>query len=120
MKHRDALGRYQDYYYKLSVWEEVIAHLRTYVSEGGVPPEKNVASSFGSSGMVPEQVILGLIEEIASGPMGALEEELLTLEEMELSDGKKQSKTKKLKEPSKSKKTATGAGRRKPLSAVSK
>ena len=122
MKLKDALGKYQDYYYKMAVWEEVLQHLRTFLDEGGVSSDKNIATSFGTQGQVPEAVIKGLMIEIGEGPLAAIETELSQLEEMEIGTATKR-KAKKAPARSRTKKAgsgAGGAGSRKPLRAVPK
>jgi len=120
---REALGEYQDYHYKLSVWQEIMNHLRTFISEGGVPPEHTIPTSFGAQDSVAEAVILGVVDEMANGPVAAIEDRLLELEEMQVTDGKERKNSKDTKKKSPAKKASggvQGAGRRKPLRAVKK
>lgn len=123
MKLKDALSAYTDYSYKMAVWEEVMQHLRTFLSEGGVEADKRIETDFGPQGHVPDQVIQGLMREIAEGPLEALEAEITSLEELDVAGPKERKDKKKL--PASGSKAARGktglaksAGRRKPLRAV--
>jgi hypothetical protein len=127
MKLRDAVGQFQDYYLKMVVWDEVAAHLRKYVSEGGVLPEKTIKAGQGTQGVVPEEIILGIIREISDGPMEALEAELEKLGDLQVQQppkrksvprGKAAKKADSAAEAPAGVRGAQGKGRRKPLRAV--
>lgn len=123
MKLKEALGKYQDYYYKMAVYEEVLQHLRTFLSEGGVSSDKTIPTAFGVQGTVPEEVIRGIMIELGEGPLEAIERELGQLEDLEIGTEKRKSKPKKADSGPTGKKgnaKAASAGSRKPLRAVPK
>jgi len=88
MKLKDVLIEFQEYHNRIAVWEELLQHLRQFLSVVGADPENEITSNFGSSGKVPEDTVLKVIKEIVEGPLADLEVKIFNLEDTIVDESK--------------------------------
>ncbi len=123
MKLRQALGEYRSLHDHMAVWEEVARHLRKFtVDEGGLKPEKTVASLLGG-GSVPEEVVQTILQAIEDEHVAVLDGKLEELGDLEFQDDAAEEEQERGKKKGSgrtraSRGEARGGGGKKPLRAV--